>query len=367
MNPSHLSVSERKKPLLDPILWCTLAIYLCLSFTLHHSAHLGKWSATFKQCINLSIALSAMLVASLMNQETLRRFGVGLYGMTIILLVCVLAFGHTGKGAQRWLDLKWIRFEPSEIMKLALPITLANFLDHQQCRLNLYNSLVCAVLIIIPFLLIAKQPDLGTASLIVMIGIQVMMMAGLKLRVLLYAALSIAATSPLSWRYLLHDYQKKRILTLLFPKHDLSGSGYHILQAKIAIGSGGWFGKGWHQGTQTHLNYLPEHNTDFVFALCAEEFGLIGCLLLMGLCLTIVTRCMMMSFEGYRHFTQLCIASISFAFGLCSLINIAMVSGLIPVVGVPLPIMSYGGTTLLVTMTGFGIINACRRSERPRI
>lgn len=347
----------------DPYLLTFVMSYLCFSFVLHTSAHLGQWPAMFKQLMNLSIACSAMFIISFSQMRTIKRSGVLLYCLTITCLIWVYAFGHTGKGAQRWLDLGFIRFEPSELMKIALPLVLAWVLNQNHGQLSLKTTFTCLVLMSLPFLLIVKQPDLGTASIIVMIGIHSLMMTGLKARFLLYALTLGLVTAPLTWLYGLHDYQKKRIITLLFPSHDISGSGYHILQAKIAIGSGGWFGKGWNQGTQTHLDYLPEHNTDFIFALCAEEFGFIGCLILIGLMFAIIARCFILSYRGKDHFSQLAIASITFAFGLCSIINIAMVCGLIPVVGIPLPLMSYGGTTLLVTLMGFGFIHACQNNQ----
>lgn len=350
-------------PLFDPTLWSFLLIYLCFSYLLHTSAYLAHIKPAIKQLCNLAVGLGAMFAISQVPRETLKYCAFTFYCITIVLLIAVFLFGHTGKGAQRWLDLKFIRFEPSELMKLALPMTLAWLLDSVSCKLSMKNLAACFALIALPFLLIAKQPDLGTASLVTMVGLQVLLMAGLRLRVLVWITAFIAATSPLSWHYLLHEYQKKRILTLLFPKNDLAGSGYHILQAKIAIGSGSWFGKGWMQGTQTHLNYLPEHNTDFVFALCAEEFGYLGCLALIAVCLCIVGRCFYLSLDAKDHFSQLLVASLAFTFGLCSLINIAMVCGLIPVVGVPLPFMSYGGTSLLVTLSGFGAINACLKKK----
>ena len=364
MRQSSLSPTASTSPWnFDSPLWLLLASYIFLALVLHTSAHLAQLKPAIKQACNLLVAFGAMALVSQLSPSTLKKYAWLPYLVTCLLLIAVFLFGHTGKGAQRWLDLKWVRFEPSELMKIVLPLTLASYLDSMHCKICMKTLAGCAVLILIPFLLIAKQPDLGTASLNLMIGTQMLLMAGLRLRVLLGAGLLGLITSPLSWMYLLHDYQKKRILTLLSPNSDISGSGYHIFQAKIAIGSGGFLGKGWHLGTQTHLEYLPEHNTDFVFALCAEEFGFLGCLLLVVMCIAIIARCLFLSLDAKDHFTQLLIASIAFSFGLCSFINMAMVCGLIPVVGVPLPFMSYGGTTLLVSMTGFGLINACLKPK----
>ena len=280
-----------------------------------------------------------------------------------MLLILVLLFGYTGKGAQRWLNLHFVRFEPSEIMKIVLPLTIGNIIEKKNGETNLGVIATAACYIILPFVLIAKQPDLGTATTILCIGVYTLLMAGISVRWIFYSVGLLILSSPLSWT-LLHDYQKRRIMTLLMPQKDLAGDGYHIMQSKIAIGSGGIFGKGWLGGTQSHLQFLPEHNTDFIFALHAEEFGLVGCLILFIAFLWIVIKCMNYSAHAENQFTRLSCAGITFSFGLCSFINIAMVCGLLPVVGIPLPLLSYGGTTMLITLFGFGVVNACKSKRQ---
>ena len=340
-----------------------LFIYVTMGLLLLLSACEGNYYMVIKQSIHVLLALGILFVVQRTSCEQLQKIAILLYIFTILLLILVLLFGHTGKGAQRWLDLKFIRFEPSEIMKIVLPLTLANRIQNQELPLSNRALFENILLIFLPFFLVFKQPDLGTASIIFGIGLFTLIMAGLPLKILRYGFFAFVIGSPVSWT-LLHDYQKRRILTLLMPKRDVAGSGYHILQSKIAIGSGGIFGKGWFQGTQSHLQFLPEHNTDFIFALLAEEFGFVGCLVLLGLFFWILIKCFGYSTQAQNHFTRLASSGIAFAFGICTFINIAMVSGIIPVVGIPLPMISYGGTTMLITFLGFGIINSCKAQNR---
>jgi rod shape determining protein RodA len=340
-----------------------LFLYTFVGLMLMLSASESNMYMVIKQCIHASLAVVVLLLVQRLSCEHLQKVAMLLYIGTIILLILVLLFGHTGKGAQRWLDLRYIRFEPSEIMKVVLPLTLASCVQNQELPLSPLALLQNLLLIIIPFVLVAKQPDLGTATIIFSIGLFTLIMAGLPFKLIRYGITAFVVLSPVSWT-LLHDYQKQRIITLLLPKQDVSGSGYHITQSKIAIGSGGFFGKGWFRGTQSHLQFLPEHNTDFIFALLAEEFGFFGCCLLFILFLWILVKCFSYSMQAQSHFTRLACAGIAFAFGICTFINVAMVTGLIPVVGIPLPLVSYGGTTMLVTLFGFGIINACRAHTR---
>ncbi len=343
---------------------CTfLTVYLCLGLLLLVSACEGNFFMVYKQLAHVVLAISIALLISILEPRQLQLLSFILYIIGNVLLICVLLFGHTGKGAQRWLDLGFIRFEPSEILKIALPLSIASIVDQQGMPIRGTTSLLCLLLIGVPFLLISKQPDLGTASITAFIGIATMLIAGFPIRYCLYGLLSLLACSPFLWP-LLHQYQQERILTLLLPNSDVNGKGYHIMQAKIAIGSGGVFGKGWMQGTQTHLQYLPEHNTDFIFALCAEEFGFVGCLFLLTVFFSIFWLSCRVSMLAQDTFSRLSCAGISIAFALCSCINIAMVSGMIPVVGIPLPLISYGGTTMVVSMLGFGIVLACAKSTK---
>ena len=340
-----------------------LLIYVSMGLLLLFSACEGNYYMVIKQGVHVVLALGVLFIVQRTSCEQLQKVALLLYFLTILLLILVLLVGYTGKGAQRWLDLRFIRFEPSEIMKIVLPLTLASRIQNQELPLSSYALFENFILILIPFLLVAKQPDLGTASIIFSIGLFTLIMAGLPFKILRYGFFAFVLGSPISWT-LLHDYQKRRILTLLMPKRDVAGSGYHILQSKIAIGSGGIFGKGWFQGTQSHLQFLPEHNTDFIFALLAEEFGFLGCLFLFGLFFWILVKCFGYSTQAQNHFTRLASSGIAFAFGICTFINVAMVSGIIPVVGIPLPLISYGGTTMLITFLGFGIINSCKAQKR---
>ncbi|MEC8063585.1 MAG: rod shape-determining protein RodA [Pseudomonadota bacterium] len=348
---------------IDFILLFMVLGYTTFGLLLLASAAEGNVMMIVKQSFHVALAIIIAVVINTYSNLQIQRYAFFLYFFAVMLLVTVLVFGHVGKGAQRWLDLKFVRFEPSEIMKIVLPLTLASYI--QQHELPLRNSifLQCVGLILLPFYLIAKQPDLGTALITAIIGFFTLFMAGLPIQILSRIIYGLVFTSPITW-HLLHPYQQQRILTLLSPKADVAGAGYHIEQAKIAIGAGGVLGKGWFQGTQSHLQFLPEHNTDFIFALCAEEFGFLGCLFLITLCLGIISRCFILSSSSQDSFTRLATAGITFSFGLCSCINIAMVSALIPVVGIPLPLISYGGTTMVMSMVGFGVIHACSRNTK---
>ncbi len=345
------------------ILLAFLATYLLFGIVLLASACEGNYYMVYKQLMHIGVAVLIAYIINLLPSRQLQLLSFMLYVLGNLLLVMVLCFGYTGKGAQRWLDLGIIRFEPSEILKIALPLSIATIVEQQGTPLRGNTIIVCLLLIAIPFLLIAKQPDLGTASITAFIGIATMLVSGLPLRYCAYGLFSFMLCSPLLWQ-MLHNYQKERILTLLMPHSDLSGKGYHIMQAKIAIGSGGLFGKGWMQGTQTHLQYLPEQNTDFIFALGAEEFGFLGCFALILAFNIILWICCSISMHAQDNFSRIACAGISLSYALCTCINIAMVSGIIPVVGIPLPLISYGGTTMVMTLFGFGVVLACARQHK---
>jgi len=348
---------------IDKILLCLVVIYALFGLTLLLSASIDQPRYLYRQISHITLGLTLLLITAYQPPERIRQLSPWLYALGILLLLCVLLIGQHGKGAQRWLRLGPVKFEPSEILKLGLPLCLATFVHHRPTPLSSSDLLTGAALIALPFLLIFLQPDLGTGLLITFVGTAVLLLAGMPLWVIRSLLLSVVACSPLLWQ-LLHDYQKKRIMTLLFPSHDQSGTAYHITQAKIAIGSGGWWGKGFAQGSQAHLNFLPEHNTDFIFALCAEEWGLIGCLFLIGLMCAITLRSLIISWHATDQFSRVASASLAFTFFLCSVINIAMVIGLIPVVGVPLPLMSYGGTNAVIMLVLFGVILSIHRQRR---
>jgi rod shape determining protein RodA len=263
--------------------------------------------------------------------------------------------GKIGKGAQRWLDLGFFRFQPSEIMKLAIPLMIAYYLDKKPIPIDMKTLSIAMALIMIPALLIAKQPDLGTAIMVAFAGLSAIFLSGIRMRLILIIMAILGALMPVIWQ-LMHDYQRQRILTLLNPEQDPLGKGYHIIQSKIAIGSGGTFGKGWLQGSQSHLNFLPEHATDFIFAVSGEEFGLAGCSILILLIIAISLRGLQIAKQAQTNFTRLLAASLAMTFFLSAFVNMGMVMGILPVVGIPLPLVSYGGTALVTFMASFGIL-----------
>jgi rod shape determining protein RodA len=306
------------------------------------------------QVIRLGVALIAMLVAAQVSPDLLRRWTPWAYIGGMVLLVLVLVTGEVGQGAQRWLDLG-IRFQPSEIMKLAVPMMAAWYLHDRQIPPRLGQVLVIGAIIIAPTILIARQPDLGTALLIAASGVIVVVLAGLPVRFMV--ALGVLSV-PGAWAlwHFMKDYQKQRVLTLLNPDSDPLGAGYNIIQSKIAIGSGGLFGKGWTNGSQAQLEFLPERDTDFIFAVMGEELGLFGVLVLLTLYLFVVARGLYIAIEAQSTYARLLAGSISLTFLVYVFVNTAMVTGLVPVVGVPLPLVSFGGTSMVTLMAGFGIL-----------
>ncbi|MDC9726647.1 MAG: rod shape-determining protein RodA [Candidatus Thioglobus sp.] len=338
-----------------------------------YSASAGSISTLYKQIFHFALAISTMLVIAQIPPYMLRRFSPFLMLFGIFLLTLVLFFGASSGGAQRWLDLGFIRFQPSEIMKVIVPIAIASILSERTLPpkpMPIFLSIISIAAIV---LLIARQPDLGTSLLIGASGIYVLFFSGIRIQILANNWLNIGLISSLiagggyvAWNYLLMAYQKKRILTLIDPSSDPLGSGYHILQSKIAIGSGGVFGKGFEQGSQSQLNFLPEHATDFIFAVVAEELGFIGVLFLFVLYGLIIYRAFVISFQSEDNFSKLLGASLTLTFFTYIFVNIGMVTGLLPVVGVPLPLVSYGGSSLITLMASFGIIMSIRKHKTPR-
>jgi len=308
-----------------------------------------------RQVVRIGFAFAVMLAAAQIPPNFLRMWSPWLYLLGIVLLGFVLVGGDVGKGAQRWLDLGVIRFQPSEVMKLAVPMMVAWFLHRRPLPPRLSELIVMVVLIIVPTLMIAVQPDLGTSLLIASSGVIVILLAGLRVRIIALLTLLAVGAAPVLW-YFMHDYQKQRVLTFLNPENDPLGSGYHIIQSKIAIGSGGIFGKGWLNGSQAQLEFLPERSTDFIFAVAGEEFGLLGLLFLLVLYLFVVGRGLYIAVQGQDTFSRLIAGSISLTFFVYLFVNTGMVTGLLPVVGVPLPLVSYGGTSMVTLMAGFGIL-----------
>lgn len=337
-----------------PLLLGLLAVIVAGLFILY-SADNQSWSLLSKQIIWVVIALGVMLLFAQIPPQRYADWAPYVYGLGILLLLAVLAIGHTGKGAQRWLSIGGFRFQPSEIMKLAVPLMLAWFLNKRALPPKWWSILLCGVILIIPVLLIAKQPDLGTALIIVFTGGCLLLLSGVSWRYFIGLLIAVGASAPLLWHYL-HDYQRQRVLTFLNPESDPLGSGYHIIQSKIAVGSGGLFGKGYLQGTQSHLQFLPEHATDFIFAVCGEELGLIGSVIVILLLTFVVLRGLYISAQAQDTFSRLLAGSLSLTFFLSFFVNMGMVTGILPVVGVPLPLISYGGSAVLTIMASFGII-----------
>ena len=282
----------------------------------------------------------------------------------LLMLIAVLLFGDMGKGAQRWLDLGFIRFQPSELMKLAVPMMVAWYICKFSLPPRTTHIVVGFALVVVPTILIAKQPDLGTSLLIASSGIFAIFLAGMSWRLISVVGALIGAFAPVMWFFLMKDYQKQRVLTFLNPESDPLGSGYHIIQSKIAIGSGGVDGKGWLQGTQSQLEFLPERHTDFIFSVFSEEFGLTGVMCLMAIYIFIILRGLIISSRAQDAYAKLLGGSITLTFFVYVFVNMGMVSGLLPVVGVPLRLVSFGGTSMVTLMAGFGILMAIATQKR---
>lgn len=348
---------------LDLPLLLGLGLLIGLGMLILYSA--GGKSLMFlsQQAMRLGLAASIMIGLAQIPPQSYRTWAPWLYAVGVILLIAVLVLGVIGKGAQRWLNLGLFRFQPSELLKLALPMLLAWYFSDRPLPPKLRQIGLATLFILLPAALVAKQPDLGTAILIAGAGFCVLLLAGISWRLLLGLVATIIAIAPLSWHFL-KEYQRQRVLTFLDPERDPLGSGYHIIQSKIAIGSGGLFGKGWLQGTQSHLNFLPEHATDFIFAVCGEEFGLMGGVVLLSIYAFIIMRCLQIAIRAQDTFSRLLAGSLALSFFLYVFINIGMVSGLLPVVGVPLPLVSYGGTSMVTLMASFGILMSIQTHRR---
>ena len=339
----------------DLLLGLLLMAVAGLGLFVLYSASGQSLNMVISQAQRLVLGLVVMIVLAQAPPEFYRAAAPWFYGFSMLLLVAVAVLGQHAKGAQRWLDLGVMRFQPSELMKLAAPIAVAAYLQSRHLPPSFGTILVSLALIMVPTGLIAIQPDLGTALLVVTAGVLALFFGGLRWRWIILAVGAVAAAAPLLWLKL-HDYQRNRLLTFLDPERDPLGAGYHITQSKIAIGSGGLFGKGWLMGTQAKLDFLPEAHTDFIFAVYSEELGLIGVMLLLLLYTAIVVRCLVISLRGQDTFQRLLAGSLGLTFFIYVFINCGMVIGLVPVVGVPLPLVSYGGTSAVTLLAGFGIL-----------
>ncbi len=339
---------------LDGPLLIGLLLIISFGLVVLYSAVGANMQLWVGQCMRLGVALIAMVIIAQLPPSFMRRWTPWGYLLGLGLLVLVLTGGEVGKGAQRWLDLG-VRFQPSEIMKLAVPMMAAWYLHERTLPPRFSQLLVLGVIIVLPTVLIARQPDLGTALLIGVSGILVVLLAGLSFRLILAFGLAAVPGAFILWNFM-KDYQRQRVLTLLDPDSDPLGAGYNIIQSKIAIGSGGLFGKGWTNGSQAQLEFLPERNTDFIFAVMGEELGLLGLLSLLVLYVFIVGRGLHIAIQAGDSFSRLVAGSISLTFFVYVFVNTAMVTGLVPVVGVPLPLVSFGGTSMVTLLVGFGIL-----------
>jgi len=348
---------------IDPPLMVIILSLTMLGFAALFSASIDNPGRVFNQLVSLTIALIAMWVTAQFTPQTLMRFAVPAYVIGLALLVAVALFGDIVNGARRWLHVGVTRFQPSEMMKIAVPLMLAWYFHRREATLRLRDFVMAGLLLSVPFGLILRQPDLGTASLVGAAGFYVIFFAGISWRLLGgMAVLGVVALFPL-WG-MLHDYQRRRVLTLLDPTQDPLGAGYHIIQSTIAVGSGGLSGKGWLNGTQAHLEFIPERHTDFIFAVYSEEFGLIGNLVLLVLYALLIGRGLVISANAATVFARLMAGAMTLMFFTYAFVNMGMVSGILPVVGVPLPFLSYGGTALLTLFIGAGILMSVQRHRK---
>ena len=358
---------------IDTPLFIFIILLSSLGLLILYSSSGGSMNLVYKQLIHLGLATSVMLIIAQIPPILFLRSAPILIILGIILLILVLFFGSSGGGAQRWLDIGLIRFQPSEIMKIIVPITIAAILSEKTLPPRAFPVIISLVVISTVVLLIARQPDLGTALLIGASGVYVLFFSGFRIKIVknIWLNLTILLSFFISslyfaWNYLLIAYQKKRILTLFNPESDPLGSGYHIIQSKIAIGSGGLTGKGLTQGSQSQLDFVPEQSTDFIFSVLAEELGFLGFMLLIIIYSFIIYRCFSLSLRCEDNFSRLLGSSLTFVFFTYIFVNIGMVSGLVPVVGVPLPLISYGGSSLMTLMASFGIIMSIHKHKSPR-
>lgn len=320
-----------------------------------YSASNGDHGMMTRQLIHLLTGLLLMLALAQVKPSTYYQIAPYLFGLIILCLLAVVVVGHIGKGAQRWLNLGLFKFQPSELLKIAMPLFLAWYLSDKPIPPRQSNCLMALLMLAIPIGIVALQPDLGTAIVVAITGFCVIFLAGIDRKFMLTLAVGFALSLPLGWHFM-HQYQRNRVLIFLNPSREPLGAGYHIIQSKIAIGSGGLLGKGWLEGTQSHLKFLPEHTTDFIFSVFSEEFGFLGFLLLMSVFLWITWRGVKITIHERNYFEKLFAASLTVLFFISFTINLGMVTGLLPVVGIPLPLISYGGSATLMIMALFGML-----------
>lgn len=321
-----------------------------------YSASGGSERLFTNRIVQIGLGIGVMIVMAFFPPRFYQKVSPYLYVACLVLLILVDVAGETSKGAQRWLNLGFVRFQPSEIAKLAVPLMVASYLGSRPLPPSFRDTFIALGIIIVPTLLVAMQPDLGTSILVCAAGVFVLFLAGLSWKLIAAGVVFLAGFIPIMWFYLMHPYQKVRVMTLLDPEKDPLGAGYHIIQSKIAIGSGGMHGKGWMEGTQSQLEFLPEPHTDFIFAVLSEEYGMVGVLILLGIYLFIIARGLIIGAKADSAFGRILSGGTALLFFVYVFVNIGMVSGILPVVGVPLPLFSYGGTSYVTLMAAFGLM-----------
>lgn len=348
---------------LDWFLLLSLLLLAAIGLFILYSASNANPIIVMKQGYRLLFSFCLMFFFAQIPPKYYKEWAPWLFAISFLLLLAVLVIGKVDMGARRWISLGFFKFQPSEFMTLAMPIMLAWYLCEKTLPPSFEAILISGVLILLPALLIAKEPDLGTGIVVALSGFSVLLLSGIRWRLIGAMSGVLVLLSPIIWHFM-HTYQQNRVLTFLNPERDPLGSGYHIIQSKIAIGSGGIFGKGWMNGTQSHLSFLPAHTTDFIFAVSGEELGLIGCMIILFIFLLVFSRCLYISLEAQDNFTRLLSGSLALTFITSSFINLGMVVGILPVVGVPLPLISYGGSSMTILMINFGIIMSIHTHRR---
>jgi rod shape determining protein RodA len=349
---------------LDTPLVIGLILLLCYGLIVLYSAGSESHTLVERQMIRLGLAFAVMLFMAQIPPRILAAWALPLYLVGLVMLIAVMFFGVTGKGAQRWLDLGFFRFQPSEIMKLALPMILAWYLKDRTLPPRNRDLVVMTLLIVIPTYLIYQQPDLGTSLLIAASGMFVLVLAGMSWKLIAWLLVLGASFAPIAWHFLLREYQQDRIRIFLNPELDPLGKGYHIIQSKIAIGSGGFYGKGWLEGTQSQLEFLPERHTDFIFSVLGEELGFLGVLILILMYGFVIGRGLFIGLQAQDTFGRLLAGAITLTFFVYLFVNIGMVTGMLPVVGLPLPMFSYGGTAMVTMMASMGMLMSIHTHRR---
>ena len=357
------TILQRLLKHIDSFLMACLLFTMLVGLFVLYSASGHSFGRVSAQLINISVAFLLMWLVANIQPQHLERIAIPAYLLGVLLLIAVALFGDISHGARRWLNLGFTKIQPSEIMRIAMPMMLAWYFSKRESHPRPSDFIIAALLLVVPVALIMKQPDLGTALLISASGFFVLFLAGLSWKFLIGGTIAIGASMPIFWS-MLHDYQRKRIEILIDPSQDPLGAGYHTIQATIALGSGGLTGKGWLNGTQAQLDFLPERTTDFIFAVFGEEFGMIGNLMLLTLFSLIIIRGLVIASQAKSTFSRLLAGSITLTFFTYAFVNIGMVSGILPVVGVPLPLISYGGTSMVTLLVGFGILMSIQTHKK---